>query len=414
MRIGIAGPIASSDVRLLLDDPKQSLPMGYGGAPLVATLIRALLNRGHTVYAYTTSSDIPIRSHISATGRRFKITFCGSRRRAFRYANGTWGRAMDGFRMERDLLAKMILTDGPDLVHAHWSYEFGLAALETGLPHLVTCHDVPQEVLRHMPGPYRLVRYFMARKCLSIAETVTAVSPYVAEKVQGLSRASITVVPNPLPDEALAISQSGLTRTGVPSEPIIAMVLNGWSSLKNGKAALQAFRVLRESIPRARLRAYGAGFGSGEAAEDWARRNGLATGVSFLGSIPHSSLLQELRRSHLLIHPSLVEGCPMAIAEAMACGMPVVGGAQSGGVPWMVGGAGVLTNVKSSNALASAMLKVLSNQDSYKDYSALARENARAFQSERITEAYEALYSRAIETSTNVPPSEEAGRQGIR
>lgn len=414
MRIGIAGPIASSDVRLLLDDPKQSLPVGYGGAPLVATLIRALLNRGHTVYAYTTSSDVPMRSHICAAGRQFKITFCGSRRRAFRYVNGTWGRAMDGFRMERDLLAEMMLADGPDLVHAHWSYEFGLAAIETGLPHLVTCHDVPQEVLRHMAGPYRLVRYLMARKCLSLAKTVTAVSPYVAEKVQGLSRALITVVPNPLPDEALVISQSGLTRAGVHPEPVIAMVLNGWSSLKNGKAALQAFSVLRKSIPRARLRAYGAGFGSGEAAENWARRNGLASQVSFLGSIPHSSLLQELRRSHLLIHPSLVEGCPMAIAEAMACGMPVVGGAQSGGVPWMVGGAGILTNVRSSDALASAMLKVLSNQESYNAYSALARENAGAFRSKRIAEAYEALYLRGIERSTDVPTSETASGQGTR
>jgi hypothetical protein len=31
----------------------------------------------------------------------------------------------------------------PDILSAHWTYEFAAAAIATGIPHVVTAHDAP-------------------------------------------------------------------------------------------------------------------------------------------------------------------------------------------------------------------------------------------------------------------------------
>lgn len=47
--------------------------------------------------------------------------------------------------------------------------------------------------------------------------------------------------------------------------------------------------------------------------------------IEFRGNIPNSFLPEELNKSELFILPSLYEGMPKALLEAMACGLPVIG-----------------------------------------------------------------------------------------
>lgn len=395
MKIGIAGHIATDSIARFLDGDAAGLPRGYYGAPLLGTLIGELLERGHSIVAYTTSSDMAHGTRVSASGARFKITYCAARPRAFRYSDGHWGRAADAFRHERNLLAQAMQDDAPDLIHAHWSYEFALAAIESGLPHVVTCHDVPQVVLKHAPNLYRLVRYFMARRVLSQAQHLTAVSPYLKQKIEGYARVPINIVPNPLPAHPAHLNES--KRQYDPSRPRIAMVLNGWGALKNPQPALRAFAALRRTFPAAELCIMGSDYGPGGKAEVWAMAEGLTQGVRFLGSQPYPMLLAKLADSDLLLHPSLEETFGMSIAEAMSLGLPVVGGQASGAVPWVIGEGGVTVDVTSAVAIESALVALLSDWSAYQRCARAARKRAQEnFTLDQVADAYEVNYSNAI------------------
>lgn len=398
MKIAIVGPILTEDIVAFLDGDQGHLPPGHGGAPLMGTLIGELLRRGHHVSAFTTSSGMCLgdKHLVTADGEGFRISYCGARPHAFRPKYGYFGRAADFFALERLCLQKAIVRTAPDVVHAHWSYEFGLAAIETGLPHVITCHDVPHLVLKYMTNWYRFMRYWMARQCLAKAGVVTAVSPFLQAEIQSYCPVPINVVPNPLPMEAFAQAKFHSEFSKTHHYPIIMMVMNGWGKLKNSKPALQAFYILRKRVPAVELHLYGMGYGPGEDAELWARNKGISDGMSFFGKTSHKLLLQKLREANIMLHPSLLEGCPMGVAEAMAVGLPVVGGDASGGVPWVVGSGGILVDVTSPQAMANALNDLLNNTDNYAQYARDASIRAQQmFSVEAVVDLYEAEYRRA-------------------
>ena len=82
--------------------------------------------------------------------------------------------------------------------------------------------------------------------------------------------------------------------------------------------------------------------------------------VRFLGSLSIGDIQAELTGSSCLAMPSFQENAPLAIEEAMAAGVPVVG-AKVGGIPEMVehGRTGFLVDPYNTNEIAQAILAVL-------------------------------------------------------
>ena len=402
MKVAIVGPIATADVAHLLGRAAATAPRGYDGAPILATLIESMLERGHTVVGITTDVTLAgIARSVSVRGDRFEMVYCPERPRAFRPHRGSLGRAADLFAQERAHLRAAIRQVKPDVVHAHWLYEFAWAALQSGLPCLITAHDSPRVILRYMPNLYRLVRFVMAHWVARRADRFTAVSPYMASELRRLTRSPISVIPNPLPRDTEQSVQNGVDASVRSGAARIVTILNGWATRKNGAAALRALAEVRREHASATLNVFGADCGPGEAAHHYATEHGLADGVIFRGRVDHAQLMQELPHFDLLLHPSLEESFGAAIAEAMAFGLPVVAGVHSGAVPWVVADGGVLVDVRDPSAIAAAVLQLLRDPAARRRLGEAGRRSALdRFSRASVAAATEAIYLELLSQST--------------
>jgi glycosyltransferase involved in cell wall biosynthesis len=152
-------------------------------------------------------------------------------------------------------------------------------------------------------------------------------------------------------------------------------------------------------MPEAELFMYGENFEEYGPAHRWALRKGIAQNVRFCGFQSHDELPEKLRQMSLLLHPSLEEACPMTLLEAMASGLPVLGGADSGAVPWVLdyGRAGFLTDVRHPERIAASLLRCLEQEEERKYKQKIALERVLSIFSPRVVvEKYEQLYAKAL------------------
>jgi glycosyltransferase involved in cell wall biosynthesis len=418
MKIAIVGPIATAHLAPFLDAvPPRDFPPGYTGAPFMATLIGELLRRGHEVAAITAGGypAAPGAAPQSLRGPRFSFHCCPERAHAVRWSRGRPGRLLDMFADERRHLRSVIREVAPDLVHAHWTYEFALAAIGCGRPYLVTAHDDPVAVARLSRSPYRLGRLFMALRVLRAVPRLTAVSSDLGLRLRRLTRAPIDVVPNPLDASFLG---AGALREApqapqAQQELCIVTVLNGWGAWKNAAVAIRAFAEFRRDWPQARLQMFGADYEPGGLAERWARSRALADGIGFRGPVSRPHLIEELRAAQALLHPSLLESCPMGVVEAMSLGLPVVGGSDSGGVAEMVGEAGLLVDVTSPPALAAALRRLFTEPGRYRACSVQALARAQAYAPAAVVDRYEALYREVLRADAPRGAGKASGRAQV-
>ncbi|MBW3621288.1 MAG: glycosyltransferase, partial [Actinobacteria bacterium] len=229
MRIALVGPARPSDLAARLGGGAPALA-ALSGSSVIGHLATTLHDRGHEVLVVTLSRDVgaePVR----LAGPRMELRV-GHYRPVHR--------ARDAFAGERRAV-QALLREGspPDVVHAHWTYEFALAALADGAPVVVTVHDWAPRVLRFHPHPYRLVRLGLAARVLRASRHTTAVSPYLADRVERWTRRRPVVVPNGLPAEEFSA-----TSTGAAHGAFVA-INDGFSRWKNVASLLHAFALLR-------------------------------------------------------------------------------------------------------------------------------------------------------------------------
>ena len=390
MHIGILGPIATHDLLPPAAPGTRPHPRGREGAPLVSILIREYIARGHHVLAITHDNelddDAPPFVHTSP-GLTLVVVPCRSH--TFRPNGRRLGRATDFFRFERQQMLAVLQQYRPEVVHAHWTYEFALAGLAYDPQTLVTVHDNAWTIFRYVRTLNRLVHLLLARYVFSRGHWFTAVSPYMAGSVQPWTRAKVAVVPNPI-----AIPE----RSGPPkaplARPVICVVVNGeWDDYKNNPKALLAFKAVHQQHPQAELWAMGTAFKPDGGAPAFCQEHGIANVVLF-GRIPHSLVLEKIAASTLVLHTSLEESFGMVLAEAMAHGVPVVAGQASGAVPWVVGEGGLLVDVTNVEAIAEAVLHLLADPALYARLSArAAAQVAERFALHNIVDQYLAQYA---------------------
>lgn len=165
-------------------------------------------------------------------------------------------------------------------------------------------------------------------------------------------------------------------------------------------AAHKGVDVLLEAVartPRLRLRVAGAGPDASALAER-ATHADLAGRVEFLGALPAEELAAFYQSVGVLAIPSLptpgwLEQFGRVAVEAMACGVPVVA-SDSGALPDVVAGAGLLVPPGDPDALAAALLRVADEPGLADRLRAAGLARAASCTWDAVAEEYVDLYGR--------------------
>lgn len=351
MHIAVCGPISVRNLSGLVHKG-DTLPAGYV-CPLIAAMVKEYIRLGHFVTVVTCTTDVEEVQCWRGDNCNIFLVPCRQRVRF---------QVLDCYREEVRGMRDILKRENPDVIHAMWTYEFADAALCTGIPTLVTCHDSPWRVAFEMRHAYRFFRAIYAQFwVLPRTKMITAVSPHIARDlrwVHGYLR-PIQLVPNGIQKEYFDINFDAKSTAVSPT----IVVVSEWGRLKNVSIAIRAFLTVRERFADARIVLFGSGLGKGQAAESWCLREHLSIGgIDFRGYQSQDEILKVLSsQATLFLHTSLEESFCMTILEAMSQGVACIGGGKSGAVPWLLanGQAGVLVDVKSPGAIAEELIRLI-------------------------------------------------------
>lgn len=142
----------------------------------------------------------------------------------------------------------------------------------------------------------------------------------------------------------------------------------------------EAARVLRSCQPAIRILV------AGEVAPGLQERCG-SSNLIFLGPLSSESMAEELARADIFCLPSLSEGSPSVVFEALANGVPVVTTQSSGSVV-QNGREGLIVPERSGEALAEAIARIFEDRPLRDRMSSAARETSARYSDEACGEAF--------------------------
>jgi glycosyltransferase involved in cell wall biosynthesis len=235
------------------------------------------------------------------------------------------------------------------------------------MPLVVTVHDLA--VLRH-PETFNSWTRHYSRLCVTrvarAASRIIAVSEFTKRELGellGTPPAKVTVVPNGV-DDVFSLD-------GPAAEGDYVLAVGTLEPRKNLGRVQEAAR-----LAGAELRVVGA--------RGW---GGVQT-AGWLGRVSDDELVRLYRGARCVVYASLYEGFGLPIAEAMACGTPVVT-SRGGATEETAGGAAVLVDPYDPAAIAAGIAEAV---DRRAELRRLGLERARAFSWDAAARATAEVY----------------------
>lgn len=287
----------------------------------------------------------------------------------------------------------------PTIFHAHLNWplacRYGItAAMFSRIPAIVATS--------HLYSPISGVRFGWLKQCIQAATT----SRYIAvsnEVKKGLCQdlrvqeSKVSVVHNGIrlapffdlaPDAALRAMLTKGSERPIVFTPARLHAQKGHVYLLEAAALVpDAFFVLAGDGPER------------ETLEEHARKLGIETRIRFLGQ--RKDIPQLLASCDLFVLPSLYEGLPLSVLEAMAAGKPVIATAIGGTDEAVIHGAtGLLVPPGNPAELATAIGTMLSDQGLATRLAEAGKERARQmFSSEAMARGVTQVYDELIPTA---------------
>jgi len=260
-----------------------------------------------------------------------------------------------------------------DLIHAHQPFPDGYVGMllkrRTKKPLVVTVHgDVL--VTRIMKSPALRI---LTRDVLAAADAIIVVASYQHKfcHLLGVSdQSKVFNIPNGVDVERFRLKQNQRTvreSLGLPTDKKILLFLGNLYAPKGLPILIDSLIHLGKmaNVPPFNVVIVGDGPLKSQLERQVVKQQ-LSLVVRFVGNQPHKSVPLWLNAADVMVLPSLQEGFPTVIPEALAAGRPVVT-TRVGGIPDVISSdeIGFMVEPGDSMALASALGKALRKDWNY-------------------------------------------------
>ena len=255
-------------------------------------------------------------------------------------------------------LRRLVAEDRPDLLLSYWihpeSYATLLVGEEYGIPVVVGSRGTD---LRQTETNRTLLE--QSAHVLSSAKGVLCVSGDLARiaRDRGAPANRVHTIPNGVDTNVFNMipQDQARERLNVPASDRIVLFVGWLSKLKGALKLLEALSLLPEHWTLAMA---GEGSIDGELRER-AAAMGVAPRLRLLGPLSGPEIAMWMNASDVFCLPSVSEGCPNVILEALSCGRPVVATAV-GGTPELVDNdCGILIPDNQPSTIATALTRAI-------------------------------------------------------
>jgi glycosyltransferase involved in cell wall biosynthesis len=286
----------------------------------------------------------------------------------------------------------------PDIVHAHGSGYYAAAALDGDWPNVITVHGVIRQEAS-LSGARtvkdRLVWQYDALfedRVLRRAQNCIAISPYVQQAFAQYQQIRWWDIVNPVNDDCFSVI----------AQPEAGRLLSVARIIprKGIDRLISAFIKVAKTYPQAQLRLAGEIDSAPKYVEQCQKlvsNAGLEDQVHFLGGLSHADLLNEFSRAQASVLAAKQETAPVAVAESLATGCPVIA-TSAGGVPDMVehGKTGLLVVAGDSHLLELALDKCLKTPERTSTWADNARYAAERYRLDRVVQKTIDVYKQIL------------------
>lgn len=285
------------------------------------------------------------------------------------------------------LIPAVCKSEGVELIHA--TSDYGCLFRKVNRPLVITFHNfLLDRFMREYSTwaqklHYRTDLLYLTKKTLKVANVVTAVSHFTADLVRSELgyQGNINVIYNGVDSERFI---PGKRRQFGP----ITVLFCGNPTLRKTAGLLPAIaRLLNKNI----VIQYTSGL-RGETYRFSSER------LVSIGSIEHETMPAIYQQADMLLLPTVREGLPLAVIEAMASGLPVVA-TNCSSLPELVAHdkGGVLCDLGDAEQFASAINMLADSVESRRQMGAYNREKVEArFMLSQMTQAYKELFEQAL------------------
>ena len=352
MNIGIVSPFNPICLSEYLEG--KDIPDTHTMASSVHCIAIELMKQGHCVYVFT--SDANIESDVVVKGSNCVVCVVSRKSRLKKVGIPPILTVVKKLETAISQFIQEI-----DVLHAHWTYEYALAScfFVNKTPVFCTVRDwCPYHFKKAKGTQDKLLwgmKYLMFKRVMNCKSLhVIANSQYTAKEVRAAyPRINPAIIPNPIDKELIVAPSKGAQF----SRRFISIAQTLTNPAKNIENLLIAYQKYHAKYPESCLCLVGNA--ESGCVQIW-REKGLLEGTYFTGNLSHDDVIKEIDYSSCLVHPSRQETFGNILIEAMARGIPCIGGEMAAAVPYVLdnGNCGLLCDIESPIAIFDAMERI--------------------------------------------------------